>query len=584
MTTRRSYTRMFVATAVAASFPGASNLAAQCPAMTPGTLPLAYAGTPTTATVNACDLMTRLYRFANDSMGGRRVGTADHEHATAYIAAEAKRLGLKPGGDGGTFFQGLPLVARALDVTSTIAVDGATLKAGEDFLATTTAAHTGGFANIKIVYGGTLLDTSSTLFPVPATGVIVIFRPAVPGLDQSAVQRTNKGRDWVTWYNSIRSRGTANAAQIAPAALRTATNPTTFVMLVDQGAPLTLTFTSAALPKLFGGTLDGVAAGTASKPLTLNLKFVDTPKISRNVIAIVPGSDVKLKGQYVALGAHSDHIGMARTGADHDSVRALHMGSRAGTEGAASRKQTTEDEEYDRIRFLKDSLHKAHPARVDSVNNGADDGGSGTVALLEIAEAFAKGTIIPKRSVLFVWHTGAEGAPALAGSNWVVDHPPVPRDSIVAEFDVDMIGRGEKTDEVGITADEIPRYGNSDFLEIVGARRQSSEFGALIAQANTRAKTGLKLDYAPDAEGHPEGLFCRNDGASYARYGIPSALFTTGYHADYRQVTDEPQYIQYQHMARITQLVMASALSVANLDHRPVSDKPKPDPMAVCKQ
>ncbi|MEO7998881.1 MAG: hypothetical protein ABI852_15630, partial [Gemmatimonadaceae bacterium] len=93
-------------------------LSAQCPATTAGAaLPLAYAGPPTAAAVSACDLMTRLYQFANDSMGGRRIGTPDHDRATAYIAAEAKRLGLKPAGDAGSFFQNLPLVMRALDTT-----------------------------------------------------------------------------------------------------------------------------------------------------------------------------------------------------------------------------------------------------------------------------------------------------------------------------------------------------------------------------------------------------------------------------------------------------------------------------------
>ncbi|MEP6762861.1 MAG: M28 family peptidase [Gemmatimonadaceae bacterium] len=582
MTTSQSHTRTLIAIALAASVAGAQSIAAQCPAMTTAALPLTYAGLPTVAEISACDLMTRLYAFANDSMGGRRVGTADHERATNYIAAEAKRLGLKPAGDNGTYFQLLPLVARALDMTSTIVVDAVTLKAGEDFVATTSAAQAADFKDLKIVYGGTFLDTTTKLFTIPPSGTIVVFAPAVQGLDQPTIQRTAKGHEWVTWYVAFRNRGSA-AAQINPNALRAATNPNNTLMLVDHGAPITLTVTTAALQKMFGGSLDGVAAGTSSKPLTLNLKFVDTPKISRNVIAIVPGTDAKLKDEYVALGAHSDHIGLARGPADHDSVRATHMGSRAGTEGAASRKQTTEDEEYDRIRFLKDSLHKARPVRLDSINNGADDGGSGTVALLEIAESLTKGALKPKRSVLFVWHSGAEGTPALSGSNWLVDHPTVARDSIVAEFDVDMIGRGEKTDEVGITADDIPRYGNVDFLEVIGAKRQSSELGALIEQSNVSAKTALKLDYTADAEGHPEGLFCRNDASAYGRLGIPAALFTTGYHSDYRQVTDEPQYVQYQHMARITRLVGASTLKIANLDHRLTADKPKPDPKAICK-
>lgn len=591
MPPRRLRTRAATAIVAALAHLASAHTAAaqtappKCPALTPGAaLPLTFAGPPTTAAITACDLMTRLYQFANDSMGGRRIGTPDHERATAYIANEAKRLGLKPAGDGGTFYQSLPLVSRALDTTSTIAIAGGeTLHAGTDFLATTTAAHTDEFRTVKLVYGGGLLDTTITQFPIEPTGQLVLFGPAPKGIDQSAIQRTPKGRAWVTWYNTVRNRATANAPAITPQALRTATNPTATVLLADQGATLTLTLTTGALAKLFGTTLDATQAGTASKPFTLNLRYADTPRIDRNVIAVLQGTDPKLRGQYVALGAHADHIGAARALADHDSVRAAHMGARSGAEGAMSRKQVTEDEEYDRIRFLRDSLHKARPVRLDSINNGADDGGSGTVALLEIAEAFAKGTVKPKRSVLFVWHTGTESTPTLSGSSWLMDHPTIPRDSIVAELTVDMIGRGEKSDEVGITADEEPRYGSPDFVEIIGSRRQSSEFGTLIPAANTDSKLGLKLDYAADADGHPEGLVCRNDQASYARFGIPSALFTTGYHADFRQVTDEPQYVQYQHMARIVQLVSATTLKVAGLDHRPSLDKPKPDSKAACK-
>jgi Peptidase family M28 len=160
----------------------------------------------------------------------------------------------------------------------------------------------------------------------------------------------------------------------------------------------------------------------------------------------------------------------------------------------------------------------------------------------------------------------------------------VPRDSIVAELTVDMIGRGEATDETGITKDEELRHGNPDFVEVIGARRLSTELGALIEGANADAKTGLHIDYSADADGHPDALYCRNDQASYAPYGIPVAFFTTGYHADYREVTDEPQYIRYQHMARIVELVSASAMRLANVDHRPVVDKPKPDPKARCTQ
>ena len=109
----------------------AQTATASCPAPS-GPLPLRFSGPPTTAAITACDLMTRLYKFADDSMGGRRIGTSDHERATAYLAAEAKRLGLEPAGEQGTYFQNLPLISRALDTTGTITVGATTLRAARE--------------------------------------------------------------------------------------------------------------------------------------------------------------------------------------------------------------------------------------------------------------------------------------------------------------------------------------------------------------------------------------------------------------------------------------------------------------------
>ena len=213
------------------------------------------------------------------------------------------------------------------------------------------------------------------------------------------------------------------------------------------------------------------------------------------------------------------------------------------------------------------------PARRDSILNGADDDGSGTVAVLELAEYFAKAVARPKRSLLFVWHTGEEMG--LIGSNWFTRHPTVPRDSIVAQLNIDMIGRGTATDIEG---------GGPAYLQVIGSRRLSTELGALVDTANAQGKHGFTFDYQYDADGHPANYYCRSDHYMYARFGIPIAFFTTGSHLDYHQLTDEPQYIDYDKMAHVTSLVADVATRVADLDHRIVVDKPKPDPDGVCKQ
>jgi Zn-dependent M28 family amino/carboxypeptidase len=220
-----------------------------------------------------------------------------------------------------------------------------------------------------------------------------------------------------------------------------------------------------------------------------------------------------------------------------------------------------------------DSVRALRPARRDSINNGADDDGSGTVTVLEVAEAFARGAVKPKRSLLFVWHTGEEKG--LLGSRYFTDNPTVPRDSIVAQINIDMIGRGAATDL---------REGSEQYLQLVGSRRLSTELGDLVETVNRAERVPFRFDYTFDANGHPENIYCRSDHYEYARYGIPVVFLTTGLHGDYHQVTDEPQYIDYPHMARIGQFVFTLADRVADLDHRPVVDKAKPDPKGACRQ
>jgi hypothetical protein len=106
----------------------------------------------------------------------------------------------------------------------------------------------------------------------------------------------------------------------------------------------------------------------------------------------------------------------------------------------------------------------------------------------------------------------------------------------------------------------------------------------LVETVNKSEPMPFSLDYTYDANGHPENIYCRSDHYNYARYGIPVVFLTTGLHGDYHQVTDEPQYIDYPHMARVGGLVFDLVNRVADLDRRPVVDKPKPDPTAVCRQ
>jgi hypothetical protein len=138
-----------------------------------------------------------------------------------------------------------------------------------------------------------------------------------------------------------------------------------------------------------------------------------------------------------------------------------------------------------------------------------------------------------------------------------------------------MIGRGGPGDIA---------KGGPAYIQMIGSRRLSTELGNLVEQVNRDGKHGFDFDYTFDADGHPDNYYCRSDHYMYARFGIPIAFFSTGSHFDYHEVTDEPQYIDYSKLERVTKLVADATVAVGNLDHRIVVDKPKPDPEAPCKQ
>ena len=188
--------------------------------------------------------------------------------------------------------------------------------------------------------------------------------------------------------------------------------------------------------------------------------------------------------------------------------------------------------------------------------NGADDDGSGTVVLLEIAEQFAREK--PARSIIFVSHQGEEAG--LLGSKWFTDHPTIPLASIVAAHNMDMVGKG-RVDQV--------KFGGPTSVQTLGARRLSRDFGDIIDSVNaTRAET-MAIDKTWDVSANPMNRFCRSDQVNYVHHDIPVTYFSTGYAQDYHQPTDEPQYIEYEHAARLGRFVHDVMLAVANRKDRP---------------
>ena len=540
-------------------------------------LPLKRTPEPTTPAITAADLMTRLYIFADDSMMGREVGTIYNLKATAYIEREVRRMGLQPGGDSGTFFQNLPIFDHVLAAGNVITVDDKKFAAGTDYVPRDNAVFgkVRPFDGASVIYGGVFSpqgDTSKMVSPAAAAGKYVVI--SVPnGADGKPMWGGN--RQQLTGYYL----GSAGVAVIGLDAVDAATRAQLLepaqsykVERPDQlEVPSFMYITRAMGEALLGAPAAGLTRGAAGRTIHGALVFDERRAPGRNVVAILPGSDPKLKGQFVAIGAHNDHVGFNREPVDHDSLRAFNTVIRPN--GAEDPERAPTAEEATRIRQLLDSLRKIRPARKDSIFNGADDDGSGSVATLEIAEAFAKSDVKPKRSIVFVWHAGEEKG--LWGSEYFTDHPTVPRDSIVAQLNIDMIGRGGTVDL---------KEGGPGYLQLIGSRRLSTELGDLVEAVGKTEPVPFKFDYTFDANGHPSQYYCRSDHYEYARYGIPITFFSTGSHRDYHQVTDEPQYIDYDQLARVATLVHDVALRVGNLDHRIVVDKPKPDPRGRCVQ
>ncbi len=512
-------------------------------------------------------------------MLGREAGTLGNVKGTNYIAAEAAKLGLRPAGDSGTFFQTVPLVLHRPDPASKLIANGTPLILGRDYVVLPSFGGLFGASfeasGTPVIYAGRLGDSAENLSPDLTAGKIVVFdAPLGPDGRPSGQLR---GRAALARYSNAAAIAIAVLDYLPPAMGRRLSQPQTEVAGTDAPAasrPLGLLITRRAATQMLGAPFNSLQAGSLGQTISASVRMLDTPTLApaRNVVAIYPGSDPAVAGEYVAIGAHNDHLGIDDHASDHDSARAALI-ERWRMRGLDPEGPMPTPAQIAAMHIDVDSLHHIHQARRDSIFNGADDDGSGSVSALEIAQQFVRAPDHPRRSILFVWHTGEEKG--LLGSQYFTDHPTVSRDSIVAQLNMDMVGRGDSADIKG---------GGPRYLELVGSRRLSTELGDLVEAVNKTEPMPFVFDYQFDANGHPENIYCRSDHYEYARYGIPIVFFTTGLHEDYHQITDEPQYIDYDHMARVDRLVYDIALKLADLDHRVVVDKPTPDPHGQCRQ
>jgi Zn-dependent M28 family amino/carboxypeptidase len=235
---------------------------------------------------------------------------------------------------------------------------------------------------------------------------------------------------------------------------------------------------------------------------------------TENVVAFLEGSDPVLKNEVVVISSHYDHIGMNAT------------------------------------------------ASGDQISNGADDDGSGTVTVLEIAEAFARAQADgygPRRSILFLNVSGEEKG--LLGSAYYADQQPIlPLEQTVTNLNIDMVGRRDPT---------YPGTQPENYVYIIGSNLISKELHEINQQANTLTGLGMDLHERFNSKDDPNRFYARSDHWNFGKHNIPFIFYFNGTHEDYHGIDDEPEKIDYPQMANRARLIFATAWQVANQDQRP---------------
>ncbi|HZF73738.1 MAG TPA: M28 family peptidase, partial [Gemmatimonadaceae bacterium] len=383
---------------------------AQSPPAEPGAAPnwdvlmrgRTHTPTPTTAAITAEDLKTRLYIFADDSMQGRLLATAGNARAVEYIAAEVKHMGLGPMGDNGTYFQKVNVVDRKFDPSSKLVVGSTTFNPWTDYALRDQGSAARSLDGVQAIFGGTWGDSASLVDPAAAAGKLVVLKVNPNGVTQNSGGGVNR---------SIVTRHFANAAGIAVASLEAM--PPLMIQLFQQPnqllkdeedpvVPAFLYINKRVASALLNANIDSAKVGALGATVTSTPKFGEfTPEYpARNVVAVIQGSDPTLRGEYVAIGAHNDHIGWSSRPVAHDSIYIVNHLFRTG--GADDRPPQLDAAEQARVNALIADIRKrtnGASARPDSIYNGADDDGSGSVSALEIAQYFAAQKVKPKRSL-----------------------------------------------------------------------------------------------------------------------------------------------------------------------------------------
>ncbi len=463
-----------------------------------------YSNPPALAAITEKDLRADLYEMADDHFLGREAGTLEELKVSVWWAGKLRATGLKPAGDDGTFFQFFNLKRNRISAASTISIGDRSMVLWTDVLLTVTAP-----ANVSapIVFAGGASRAELDKLDLKGKAVAVQVSKAGINLDVSLPERRYPGYVMRKYGADLLERGAVaiifiaddmgekSWSQVTPALQRGLYD-------IENGVNATVT---AKVPVMWvhASSLDFIKTPGATLGAVINVETFDYPSV--NIIGSIDGTDARLKKEYVLYSGHTDHDGIRQ------------------------------------------------PYGNDSIYNGADDNASVNVALLAIARAIKKSP--GKRSALFVWH-GAEER-GLLGSRWYAAHPTVPKASVIAVLNGDMIG-----------------YNNPDSAALLGVQpphRNSSELVQAAMEANNEGPK-FKLDTLWDKADHVENWYFRSDHLSYARAGYPAIFYSTLLHPLYHTPMDEPKIIDISKLRRMTEWMYRTGWKLANNPKRPALD------------
>ena len=464
------------------------------------------------------NLQRHLYEIAGPAYEGRETATAGQRKAAVYIENYFKSLGLRPGNND-SFQLAYPVYQDSL-LASAITINGIAYSINKDFDTRLSSAYTSSFGTSEIVFAGfgisdSLHDDYKGL--QVAGKIVMVLNTYPPGLLQTQINKRSFNpyakQDAAQTHGAVAvfiiqedfpHRAVADKGMMYRNFFRTKVRPNSFYISVSMARAI------------MGSDYDLAKTGSIEHKtyytnLWLSLTKGTNMLQSTDVLGYLEGTD--LKDQLLVISAHYDHLGK------------------------------------------KDSI----------IYLGADDDGSGTVSLLEIAAAFSKAKAAgrgPRRSILFLANSGEEKG--LWGSEYYTDNPVYPLDKTTADLNIDMIGRKDPGKKQG---------DSNNYVYIVGDDKLSTDLHKISIDMNKKY-TGLELDYKFNDPKDPLRIYYRSDHYNFARKGVPIIFYFDGIHADYHKPSDSPDKINYDLMAKRAKLVFYTAWEMANRDNLLKRDLP----------